>query len=234
MELAQKVTLQKKGDSIKLEQKTIQLAKKSATEFTINLNWNTGVEEKPKPTGFFGKVAAMLSNDNGIDLDLGCFFKLRNGKAFTGVFGIGGTDKSVIDGLQFAKDNSRQGSLTKPPWVYHTGDDRSGAAVAGENIKVNLDKCQEIEKLYIYAFIYSGAPSWTQTDAVVTVAIPGQPAIEVRMGDQNSPKGYCVVAELNFSPQGDITVTKHVTFHDGHQYMDQAYGWGMQWQSGSK
>jgi len=234
MEIKQKVTLEKKGDSLVLKQKDIQLAKKGATEFTINLNWKTGLENKPKPTGFFGKIVAALTPDDGIDLDLGCFFKLRNGTAFGNMLGMGGSDRSVIDGLNFDGNKARQGSLKKAPWIYHTGDDRTGSDAAGESILVNLDQCFNIERMTIYAYIYGGAPQWSQTDAVVTVNVPGQSPIEVGMGQQGSQEMACVIAELSFSAQGDITVSKHVTFHDGHEAMDHAYGWGMQWQAGSK
>jgi tellurite resistance protein TerA len=149
--------------------------------------------------------------------------------------GMGGVDKWCIDGLQFSKDKSRQGSLTKAPWIYHLGDDRSGSSEAGEFIKVNLDQCHNIKRMCVYAFIYEGVPSWDKTDAVVTVSVPGQSPIEVAMGNQARSETFCVIATLEFSEDGNITVTRNVTFHDnGHGGADHAYGWGMSWGAGRK
>ena len=141
-----------------------------------------------------------------------------------------------IDGLQFAiQPDSYKGSLNSAPWIRHTGDDRSGSEAAGESIKVNLDQCHNINRINIYAFIYEGATAWNKTDAVVTVKVPGQPSIEGPLGDENRSERFCVIATLEFSPQGDITVTRNMTWHSGgHQEMDRAYDWGMQWQAGSK
>jgi len=205
--LASKITLAQKGDRHLLKTK-------GDGEVIINLNWN----QKTAGGGFFKSIFK-----SEIDLDLGCFYELRDGS------------KSVIDGLQFSDDPRKQGSLNSPPYIYHLGDDRTGSASAGEFIKVNLAQLKNIKRMTIYAFIYEGAASWEQTDAVVTIKAPGQPTVEVRLGEQASPKTFCVIASLNFTPDGvGIEVTKQVTFHTGHSDCDKANQWGMRWQAGSK
>lgn len=70
------IILEKGGDThrINLEKRE---NKSLAGEIIINLDWNKGGFFK----GLFGKA---------VDLDLGCFYELRNGQ------------KSLIDGLQFS------------------------------------------------------------------------------------------------------------------------------------
>ena len=72
------------------------------------------------------------------------------------------------------------------------------------------------------------------TNAVVTVKIPENPDIVVEMGKQNSPQKFCAIAEILFDAIDSITVKKLVTFHAGHADCDKTYGWGLQWQAGSK
>ncbi len=210
LKLASKVTLAQKGDSHILKSK-------GEGEIIINLNWN----ERPSTGGGFLK--SLLSSSSSIDLDLGCFYELNNG------------NKNVIDGLQFSSDKSKQGSLHSPPYIYHLGDDRTGSSSEGEFIKVNISKLNEIKRIDVYAFIYEGVPSWQNTDAIVTVKVPAQPVIEVKMGAQTDNRFFCAIAGLDFTAGGkDIKVTKYVTFHDGHQDCDQYYKWGMRWRAGSK
>lgn len=212
----QKITLEKKGDT-----HVIDLSKKTGNiteEININLNWSKGAKK-----GLFG---SMFNND--IDLDLGCFYELNNG------------ERNVIDGLQFSQGLggprnrlTRQGQYTGKPWVWHTGDDRGAAAGSGENIIVNPQGLQDLKRMVIYCFIYDGAARWQETNAVVTVKVPGSPEIEVQMGSQASLNKFCAIAEILFT-RDSIGVRKLVTFHTSHGQCDTAYNWGLQWTAGSK
>ncbi|TWF40596.1 tellurite resistance protein TerA [Chitinophaga polysaccharea] len=214
----QKITLEKAGDS-----HVIDLSKKidSITqEININLNWS-----KVSPKGLFGRI---FSESADIDLDLGCFYELNNG------------EKNVIDGLQFSKGrggakdrHTRQGRYTAAPWIWHTGDDRGAAAGSGENIIVNPKGMQDLKRIVIYCFIYEGVAKWQETNAVVTVSVPGSADIEVQMGKQSSPYNFCAIAEILFSGNA-ISVKKLVTFHLQHGECDKAYKWGLTWGAGSK
>ncbi|MDU1892074.1 MAG: stress protein [Dysgonomonas sp.] len=212
-----KITLEKSGDSHKIN--LSKDAGDASKEIIVNLNWT---QEQKK--GFFAK----LFSGGPVDLDLGCFFELNDGW------------KSVIDGVQFAHGQggprnvlSRQGCYTEAPWIWHSGDDRAGTG-AGENILINPQGINGIKRMVIYCFIYDGVARWAETNAVVTVKVPGNPDIVVEMGQQSSAKGFCAIAELIFGGDDSITVKKHVTFHTGHPDCDKAYGWGMKWQAGGK
>ena len=209
-----KITLEKQGDSHKIDLSKGE--KNSSKEILINLNWT-------QKRGFW----ASLTNSN-VDLDLGCWYELRDGS------------KSCIDALQFAHGQggnrnqlTRQGCYMQKPWIWHSGDDRSGAAAEGENMFVNPQGASDLKRMTIYCYIYEGVAKWEETNAVVTVQVPGNPDIIVEMGKQYNARTFCAIAEILFDT-GFMTVKKLVTFHDGHADCDKSYGWGMQWRTGSK
>jgi tellurite resistance protein TerA len=213
-----KITLEKQGDS-----HIINLTKQgdnALKEIVINLNWwQSGQSGWSK---FWG-------GDKSIDLDLGIWYELRDGS------------KSCIDGLQFAHGQggaknqvTRQGCYTQKPWIWHSGDDKSGSSADGENILINPQGIvADLKRITVYTFIYEGVAKWTETNAVVSVKVPDNPDIVVEMGKQFSSEKFCAIAEILFD-KNSITVRKLVTFHNGHGDCDKAYNWGMQWRTGSK
>ena len=210
------IRLEKSGD-----QHRINLEKSSAGfigEIKINLDWS-------KHGGsFFNRLIG-----DAIDLDLGCFYELRNGK------------KMLIDGLQFSHgkggrkdEQTRQGSLTMEPYIWHKGDDRGGGSESGETILVNPAHINEIKKIIVYTFIYEGAAKWAETNAVVKVSVPGNDDVVVEMGKQSDNRNFCAIAQLDFAGDNSITVKKLVTFHYGHSDCDKQYGWGFKYSYGTK
>jgi len=215
-----KITLEKQGDSHKID--LTKGGSNSTKEIIINLNWS----QEPQKKGFF---ANLFGGSGAVDLDLGCFYQLNDGQ------------KTVIDGLQFSqgqggpKDrSSKQGKYTDKPWIWHTGDDRGASAGSGENIMVNPAGLQDINRIIVYCFIYEGAAKWEETNAVITIKVPGNPDVVVEMGKQYSSQKFCAIAELRFESNSSITVKKLITFHNGHGECDKVYNWGMKWTTGSK
>ena len=208
------IILEKSGD-----QHRINLEKGSSSfseEIVINLDWSKGSMLKQ----LFGRA---------VDLDLGCFYELRDGS------------KMLIDGLQFSHNRggnrhqvTRQGCYDQKPYIWHKGDDRGGGSSSGETILVNPNGVNEIKRIIVYTFIFEGVAKWADTNAVVTVKVPGNEDIVVEMGRQTSNKRFCAIAELNFGGDNSITVKKLVTFHDGHSDCDRQYGWGFNYKIGSK
>lgn len=172
-------------------------------EIRVNLNWNKG------RSGFFG-------GGKSIDLDVGCLYELQDGH------------KGVVQALGDAF-----GDLDYEPYIKLMGDDRTGSVAGGEWIHINGKKWGEIRRILVYAFIYEGAPNWAQTDGVVTIFIPGQPEIEVRLNEEGGRLGCCAIALLE-NDNGAVKVTRRVDFHRSQGPMDQAYNWGMRWSAGSK
>lgn len=173
-------------------------------EIKVNLNWNKG-----SGGGFF-------SRSKSIDLDVGCLYELQDGY------------KGVVQAL-----GNAFGDLHDEPYIQLMGDDRTGSVAGGEWLHINGQKWSEIRRILIYAFIYEGAPNWKETDGVVTIFIPGQPEIEVRLNEEGGRFGMCAIAMLE-NDNGAVKVTRRVDFHKGHRPMDEAYGWGMRWSAGSK
>jgi tellurite resistance protein TerA len=200
----EKITLEKKGSSISLEKKG-----QGFEELVINLNWNQGGSSSK---GFFGR----LTGGGKIDLDLGCLFKLRDGRA--------GAVQALGDSF---------GSLQQPPYIQLMGDDRTGASAQGEFLHINGRQWSQLEKVVVFAFIYEGAPNWAETDAVVTIQTPGQPTLEIRLDSHHRDHRMCALVLLE-NQGGNIKVTKLVEYFRDHRLLDQAYGFGLRWVAGSK
>lgn len=178
-------------------------------EILINLNWNA----RPAKKGLFG----LFSGGQGIDLDLGCLFELKDGR------------KGVVQAL-----GNAFGSLQQPPYIALDGDDRTGSVTTGENLRINGNKIAEIKRVLVYTFIYEGVANWQQADAVVTIKYPGAEDLTVKMDSYNSSNVMCGLALLENVNDETFSVEKIVQFYPGHRDLDAAFGWGLRWQAGRK
>lgn len=178
-------------------------------EIHVNLNWNA----RPAKQGF---LASLLGSSN-IDLDLGCLFELKDGR------------KGTVQAL-----GNAFGSLNNAPYIALDGDDRTGAAAAGENLRINGARISDIRRILVYTFIYEGIANWKQADAVVTIKCPGSEDLIVKMDDFNSSNRMCGLALLENVNDQTFSVEKIVRFFDGHRSLDQAFGWGLNWTAGRK
>ncbi len=176
-------------------------------EIRVNLNWNRGGGKG----GFLG-----FGKSNQMDLDLGCLFELKDGT------------RGVVQAL-----GDCFGSFRDEPFIQLMGDDRTGANADGEWLRINGAHWREIKRILIFAFIYEGAPNWHATDGVVTLYVPGQPEVEVRMNEEGGALGMCGIAMLE-NVNDTVRVNREVRFFRGHEKLDRAYGWGMRWMEGSK
>jgi len=148
---------------------------------------------------------------------LGCLYELKNGK------------KGAVQAL-----GNSFGNLSAPPYISLDGDDRTGASTAGENLRINGDHVSEIKRILVYTFIYEGVANWQQADATVTIKYPGAEDIIVKMDSFNSSQIMCGLALFQNVNDETFSVEKIVQFYQGHQALDQAFGWGMQWKAGRK
>ncbi|MFM9853646.1 MAG: TerD family protein [Sphingomonadaceae bacterium] len=184
---------------------TISLEKRGSSfgEIVINLNWSRGKK------GFFGGGTA-------IDLDLGCLLEMADGR------------KSVVQAL-----GRMFGSFHDAPYIALDGDDRSGDVSSGETMRINGAQWAAIKRVAIFANIYDGVPNWKQTDGVVTVTMPDQPPIEVRMTDGRDNMRLCGVVLLE-NAGGTLKATRIVDYFRDQSKLDEAFGWGLNWRAGSK
>lgn len=201
----------KKGRKVSLVKKNNE----ALGEISINLNWHQG-----NPNGSSGGFFSALfgSRNNGaIDLDLGCLFELYDGQ------------KGTVQAL-----GNAFGSLERAPYIALDGDDRTGASIGGETLRINGKKVNKIKRVLVYTFIYDGIANWQQADGVVTIKCPGSPDIIVKMDEYGSNKIMCGIAMLENDGHGSFTISKIVQFYNGHKYLDEAFGWGLRWVRGRK
>lgn len=202
-----KITLDKQRPSISLEKKDGDFG-----EIKINLNWNR-TNPNAGGGGFF---ASLRGKSGGIDLDVGCLYEMENGR------------KGAVQAL-----GNAFGDFRDEPFIQLMGDDRTGSVSDGEWLRINGKEWRKMRRVLVYAFIYEGAPNWQATDGVITLYIPGEPPIEVRLSEEGGTKGMCAIALLE-NVGGSVKVNRRVEFFKGHSDMDKAFGWGMRWAAGSK
>lgn len=199
----QKITLDKKTP--------VSLDKRGGSfgQISVNLNWSRQSLGETSGWNPFKK-------DTSIDLDLGCMLEHQNG------------DKLVIQAL-----GNNFGSFESAPWVQLMGDDRTGAASDGENLRINGANWSDFKRILLFAFIYEGIPNWAAADAVVTLKSPDQPELTVKLDSPAARQGMCAVAMLE--NDGDrIKITKLADYYTGHKELDQAHQFGFRWTTGSK
>ncbi len=206
LKIASKIVLKNKGDFVKLKPKSGK-----AGEIQVNLNWHQGQQ---KSGGFFSK---MLGGGSGaIDLDLGCLFEMMDGQ---------------IGSIQPLGNSF--GAFDYPPYIQHSGDDRTGALASGETLRVNGNYISQIKRILIYSYIYEGVAKWTEADGIVTIKQVGSPPIEVNLDNPRDGQSMCAIA-LFENMGGAFNVTKVVQYFSSHQAMDHAHNWGLRWVAGSK
>jgi tellurite resistance protein TerA len=201
-----KITLDKSNNKINLQKQAHGFG-----EIKINLNWNQR-SQQAQSSSFFKKL---LNQNQRVDLDLGCLFEMQDGT------------KSVIQAL-----GDRFGDFNQYPFIQLSADDRTGALKEGEWLRINGEYWQQIRRVVLFAFIYDGVPNWAETDAVVTIYVPDQPPIEIRL-TEGQPLGMCGIVEL-INQSGSIQVQHHVSYVGGHRELDQAFSFGLRWIAGSK
>ncbi len=211
-----KVTLEKRGDKVSLD-------KRGARGFGpihVNLNWNQNAIAAPAPTGFLAKLTGAAASA-GIDLDLGCMYEMADGR------------KGLVQAL-----GNAWGELERPPFIKLAGDDRTGQSKDGENLHINGDHFNDIRRALIFTFIYKGAPNWAATDAVVSIRMPEQAPIEVRL-DGGGNQMMCAIAMIE-NVGGSLQVTKLVEYFaqegktSAHEMMDRRFNFGLRWTTGRK
>lgn len=204
-----KVTLTKSAPSVSLSKQG------GGGDLHVNLNWNArGAAAQSGGGGFLKRLVG--GSQGGIDLDLACLFELSDGR------------KGVVQAL-----GNAFGAYDAPPYVQLDADDRTGSAVGGENLRVNLAHASEIRRLLVFAFIYEGVAAFDQADAVVTLTPRSGAPIEVRLDETGGTSRMCAIALLT-NNGGDFVVSREVRYVGGHRDLDAAYNWGLSWTPGRK
>lgn len=212
-----KVTLEKRGDKVSLDKRG---PGRGFGRIHVNLNWNQSGAQPAQKQGFLAKLTGGGAR-SGIDLDLGCMYEMADGRP----------------GLVQALGNA-WGDYDRPPYIKLAADDRTGQSKDGENLTINGDHFSDIKRALIFAFIYQGAADWAATDGVVTINMPDQTPIEVRL-NQGNKQMMCAIAMIE-NRSGSLQVTKLEEYfsqqgrESAHELMDRRFGFGLRWTTGRK
>lgn len=183
----------------------------------IGVAWHNLQMQK---AGFFGKIFKKAMK-RGIDLDIGCLYELQNGKqgcvqAFGEMFG--GFDEEPF--IRLSGDD-------------RTGDDHDDESGEDEIILVNGAKWPEIKRLLVYLYIYDGAANWADVRPQIQIRVPDEKPMIVTLHTDRSEMALCAAAELENIRNG-IKLTNRTEYYPGHAEMDRAFGFGINWEGGSK
>jgi len=183
--------------------------------FQIAVAWdNVAVERAPGPISRFFRKKIL---HRGVDLDLGCLYKLKNG---------------LRGGLQ--SFGEMHGSLESEPYIGLSHDERTGDKKGpDELIAVNGSHWDKIEEILIYVYIYDGARNWASVRPQVQVRVPGEQPMIVTLNTAKNRMPVCAVAGIE-SVRSGIRLTSYLEYFPGHAEMDRAFGYGLEWESGVK
>lgn len=182
-------------------------------QFHIGVAWdNIHVRE----AGLVGKVLKKMQSA-GVDLDLGCLYELQDGT------------RGAIQAF-----GEKFGHFEDSPYMVLSKDERTGNAKGeDEKIFINGRHWKDIKRLVVYIYIYQGASNWRQIRPQVVVDVPGQNDLVVSLGAYDDKLDLCAIAELENVRNG-IKLTNMSEYFPGHEEMDRAFGFGLEWGEGRK
>lgn len=184
-------------------------------KFEIAVAWDNVVVENTR--GILGKFIKKKILKKGVDLDLGCLYRHKNG---------------LRGGIQaFGKIH---GAWNEPPYIALSSDERTGDRKGpDETILVNGAKWDEIQQILIYVYIYDGARNWEAVRPQIQVRVPGEQPMIVTLNAHRQEMAVCAVALME-NIRGGIRLQSCLEYFPGHAEMDRAFGFGLEWEAGSK
>lgn len=184
-------------------------------DFQIAVAWDNVAVEASK--GLLGRFVRKKVLKKGVDLDLGCLYRMKNG---------------LRGGLQaFGKQH---GALHEAPYIALSKDERTGDRDGiDELVIVNGAHWHEIEQILVYVYIYKGARNWRAVKPQIQVRVPGEQPMIVTLNASKAGMAVCAVATIE-NIRGGIKLTSCLEYFPGHAEMDRAFGFGLEWEAGSK
>lgn len=181
----------------------------------IGLAWNNIIIEKTG--GFLGLLKK--ATRQGVDLDLGCFFLMKDGT------------RGILQ--SFGK---LHGNLYRAPFIELSEDERTGDSEGDdEHLTINGAKWDEIDKILVYSYIYEGGTDWSQIQPELTINlhIAGKDSLTIRPKLKTKKMTVCAMATLE-NVNGGIRIKTHGEYFTSQASMDRAFGFGLEWEDGSK
>ena len=128
----------------------------------------------------------------------------------------------------------KYGNFAGYPYLALSGDEKTGNAEGfDEYLAVNAKHWAKIKRILVYAYIYEGAARWSDITPQIIVDVPGENDLVARLGAHNDALDLCAIAELE-NVRGGIKLTNRSEYFPGHEEMDRAFGFGLEWSEGSK
>jgi len=184
-------------------------------DFDIGVAWDNVAVTKDR--NFFRRFFKSQILRTGVDIDLGCLYELKNGK------------RGALQA--FGEDH---GDLRDEPYIFLTGDERTGdRAGPDEMIHINGGQWDAIDRLLLYVYIYDGARNWASVRPQIQVRVPNEQPMVVTLNTRKPSMALCAVASLE-NVRGGIKLTSVLEYYPGHAEMDRAFGYGLNWESGTK
>ncbi len=181
--------------------------------FMIGVAWdNIKIED----SGLFGKWFKKVRKV-GVDLDIGCLYEMQDGtRGSIQAFG------------------EKFGNFNEAPFISLSGDERTGDAEGDdEYLLVNGEKWKDVKRVLVYIYIYKGALRWSELSPQIVVDVPGESDLYVTLNAHDDALSLCAVAELE-NVRGGIKLTNRTEYFPGHEEMDRAFGYGLEWADGKK
>lgn len=177
--------------------------------------WDNVVVEQA--SGFLSRFVKKTIQHRGVDLDLGCLYELSDGT------------RGAIQAF-----GEKFGRLDGPPWMALSGDERTGEADGyDESIAVSGPNWGKIARILVYMYIYDGAAVWSDVRPHIMLDIPGENDLVVTLSSHDDTLPVCAVGGLE-NVRGGIKLTNYTEYFPGHQEMDRAFGFGLDWGDGRK
>ena len=200
--------LQSPGQSV-----AINAGENGFESIVIGAQWdNTAV----KKAGFFERLLKKATN-SGIDLDVGCLYELQD---------------DTRGSLQAFGD--KYGAFDGPPYITLSGDEKTGDAEGDdEYLLVNGKHWDKIKRILVYIYIYKGASNWREINPRLLIDVPGENDLAVTLSVHDDTLDLCAVGGLE-NIRGGIKLTNYSEYFPGHEEMDRAFGFGLQWADGKK
>ncbi|MCD8520334.1 MAG: hypothetical protein LRY57_03430 [Alphaproteobacteria bacterium] len=98
---------------------------------------------------------------------------------------------------------------------------------------VNALHWDKIKRMLIYIYIYDGTNRWSKIKPQVVLDIPGENDLYVTLHATNDDLALCAVGGIE-NVRGGIKLTNYTEYFPGHQEMDRAFGFGLNWGDGKK
>lgn len=201
-------TLQNPGQSVAITPTDVKF-----DHILIGASWDPIIAPS---NNIVGRLLGIQTKQN-IDIDIGCLYELQDGT------------RGAIQAF-----GEKWGALEQPPYIQLCGDQRTGDKDGyDETLQIEGDNWQHIKRALIYLYIYEGASNWAQINPKIRIDIPGEEDLVVTLSAYNDTLDLCAIGMIE-NVRGGLRLTNHTEYFPGHESMDRAFGFGLNWAEGEK